>query len=79
MTHYPKHDYLLFMTVLLIVIATVGAVALYYSGATGAAGNAVYYPCQQLYQDYHKYNCNWIPEQPVCAGLRVEMESRGCI
>lgn len=74
----PKHDYLLFMAVLIIVIAAVGAVALHYSGTTGAAGKVVYHPCQQLYQDYHKYNCNWLPEQPVCAGLRVEMESRGC-
>ncbi|MBW3002194.1 hypothetical protein KY338_03485 [Candidatus Woesearchaeota archaeon] len=80
MIPHPKHDYLLFMTVLIIVIAAVGAVALHYSGTTAAAsGKAVYYSCQQLHNDYQKYNCNWRPEQPICAGLRVEMESRSCI
>ncbi|MBW3004613.1 hypothetical protein KY310_02180 [Candidatus Woesearchaeota archaeon] len=78
MIPHPKHDYLLFMAVLILVIAAMGAVALHYGGATAAAGKVTYHPCQQLYQDYQKYNCNWRPEQPVCAGLRVELESRNC-
>jgi hypothetical protein len=79
MTPHPKHDYLLFMAVFILIIAAVGAVALHYGGATAAAGKAVYHSCYELQQDYKKYNCYWLPEQPVCAGLRVEMESRGCI
>ncbi len=74
----PKHDYLFVMAILVLVIAALGAVALHYGGATGAVGNTIYHPCQELYQDYQKYNCNWLPEQPVCAGFRVEMERRGC-
>jgi len=75
---HQKHDYLLVMTILVLIIAALGAVALHYGGATGAVGNSIYTPCQKLFTDYQRNNCNWLPEQPVCAGLRVEMERRNC-
>lgn len=73
------HDYLIWIAICILLIAALGAFALHYGGTTAAAGNAVYHPCQELYQEYYRHNCNWLPEQYECQKIMIEMQRRGCI
>lgn len=78
MIPHPRHDYLLFTAVLILLLAAFGAFALHYGGATAAAGKAVYHPCQELYVQYLNNNCNTLPGQNICISIMQEKERRFC-
>ena len=78
MIPHPKHDYLLFTAVIILVLAAAGAVALHYGGVTGATGKVTYHPCQELYVQYLNNNCNMLPGQNICISIIQEKQRKFC-
>jgi hypothetical protein len=78
MIEKPKHDYLVVMAVGILILAALGAFVLHYGGATSAAGNVVYHPCQKIYQNYLNYDCGLDANNMVCSSIMTEKERYHC-
>jgi hypothetical protein len=78
MIEQPKHDYLLLMAIFILFIAALGAFALHYGGATAAAGNVVYHPCQKIYQEYLDNDCGYSLSPGICVYILDQKERYGC-
>ena len=74
---HPKHDYLLFMAILILVLAAAGAVALHIGGVA-PTGKEIYHPCQELYIKYLNNHCDWHPENLACVLIVEDMDRWHC-